>query len=138
MKVLPGELSPPIEIFSRKRWNLTGVEVSAGERYRFRAEGRWTDFTIQASARGYSTGEAPTISRIFLSIFEHARRLPSENWFALIGVIASDESTAFLIGEQLDDWTASRSGELMCYANDVPAACFNNRGSVILTITRIA
>ena len=136
MKLAPGESSPPVQVHSRKIWNATGIEVAAGERYAFRAQGEWTDFTIDASPKGYATMEAPGLSRKFLSFFEHARRMPGANWFALIGAIGQDETSAFLIGERREDWEATGNGELMCFANDVRMAYFNNCGSVTLTITR--
>ena len=137
MKLAPGMHSLPLRIKARKPWNATGIEVAQGEQYTLQAKGKWIDLLIRRTARGYPTEEAPAASRSFLSRFEDSRRMPKENWFALVGTIGKDESSAFVIGEELVDWQPSGSGELMCFANDVPGAYFNNFGSVTLTVTRI-
>ena len=63
--------------------------------------------------------------------------MPAEKWFALVGAVGKDEARLFLIGENLEGWEAKGDGELMCFANDVPRAYFNNHGSITLTITRV-
>ena len=137
MRLAPGEQSAPLRIKARRPWNPTGIEVAAGEQYAFQAQGKWLDFIISRTAGGYSTEQAPAVSRSFLSRHEDSRRMPRENWFVLVGTVGQDESTAFVIGEKLENWQPAGAGELMCFANDVPGAYFNNFGSVTLRVTRI-
>ena len=61
----------------------------------------------------------------------------SVNWFALIGAIGKNETTAFPIGDTLQNWRATGMGEVTCFANDVWVAYFNNHRSITLTVTRI-
>jgi hypothetical protein len=113
--------SKPIN--SRPHWNKTGFQVTAGKTYRLRAGGMWCDATNKHDANGY---EKPSLDR-----WRRFRRVRSAPWFALIGTVEGRD--AFVIGTD-KTWTATRSGELWCYANDVWFMYWNNRGSVTLEI----
>ena len=130
--------SRSLDVLAREKRNGTGIEVAPGERYLFRSEGEWTDLWIRCGPDGYATRDAPLLSRWFLALFEGRRRLSAENWFVLAGVVGDDDAAAFRIGGRLDDWGPTVAGELLCFANDVPSAYFNNRGSITLTVRRIA
>ena len=67
--------------------------------------------------------------------FEDKRRMPADEWFALIGALNSDPSTAFLIGSRCE-YTASSSGQLTCFANDVDGFDRSNWGHVTMTVKR--
>jgi hypothetical protein len=54
-------------------------------------------------------------------------------WFALIGAIDSDSSTQFLIGTQSVS-APVRTGQLCCFANDVPGFYWNNKGAIQLIV----
>jgi hypothetical protein len=116
------------EIQAIRKWNKTGIHMVAGQEYMLSAKGEWIDWFIQ-----YGPDGGASRSNLFLKLFEWARRMPHENWFALIGAIDSDQRTAFLIGSSRV-YRASVSGELTCYANDVPWAYGNNKGSVTLNV----
>jgi hypothetical protein len=60
--------------------------------------------------------------------------MPREPWLALIGIIDGNRSSAFRIGET-SSWIATRSGELGCFANDIPGMYWNNKGAVDLQCT---
>lgn len=64
------------------------------------------------------------------------KRVPSERWFALIGSIDADDARAFPIGAGRE-WVAPDAGVLTCFANDVPWAYLNNRGTVDLSVLRV-
>ena len=121
-----------MEIASQQKWNHTGFQLEQGVTYRFTAQGQWIDWYIPHGPDGDGSG-----SHFLLRLFERWRRRPKDNWFALIGAIGEDESTTFLIGSSLPRFKAPRSGELTCFANDVPWAYGNNKGSVSLTVERI-
>jgi hypothetical protein len=119
-------------IRAARPWNDTGIVLEAGAAYALAAEGDWTDFFIRSGPEG---NPAPTwTQRLLLSRL----RMPGERYFALIGAIDRDPATQFLIGRGLARWIASRSGQLTCFANDVPGFYWNNRGAVKLTVTRLA
>jgi hypothetical protein len=134
VKLAVGE-SIMVPIRARLRWNKTGLLLFQGQEYHLVASGRWKDAYITATADGYEAGP-DLLSRIFLRIFERWRRAPSENWFLLMGAVNSQEDAAFPIGAERQ-WVAVASGELTCFANDVPCAYWNNIGQIRLTIRRV-
>lgn len=82
--------------------------------------------------------------------FWYTRRLENVPWMALVGVIANDNGHAnpdndgsprpherFLIGEGTE-WVVSNPGYLYAFANDIWSSYDENRGSVRLTVTRVA
>ena len=120
-----------MEIIARNKWNHTGFQLEQGVEYKFSAQGQWIDWYIVHGPDGDGSG-----ANLFLRLFEHFRRRPKDKWFALIGAVGEDESTTFLIGSNLR-FRANHSGELTCYANDVPWAYDNNRGSIQLEVERL-
>jgi hypothetical protein len=117
------------KIRARLPWNKTGIRLVSGERYSLTATGKWVDFFICHGP----AGDPSTFQ--YLRRFEASRRMPAENWFALIGALDCDQRTAFLIGEA-NEITMARSGELTCYANDLPSMYWNNWGHVNLQVKR--
>lgn len=111
--------SQTVYISAKEHWARTGLYLSTGCRYRFRAEGEWLDASIRASADGpVSLLQAGTwayglagISEGFRGIyrritqnpyaenlmFRWGRRQPDLPWFSLVGVVANgagvDETT---------------------------------------------
>jgi hypothetical protein len=133
----PGDASRALRVRACVRWNATGVRVMPGQRYAFVASGRWTDFFISAGPDGYAA-EAHRFVGPLLRRFENQRRAPDELWFCLMGSVEPN-GTPFRIGSRLE-WTVPQgvSGEIGCFANDVPFAYLNNWGAVQLTIERRA
>ena len=125
------QLPPPVKVCSRERWNDTGIQVSAGETYHFKATGQWNDASIVCGPEGYES------KNFILRISERLRRVPGARWFALIGVLNHDLSTAFVIG-QGGKQTFATGGLLSCFANDVSFMYWNNSGSVEVKITRLS
>lgn len=125
-----------VRIRAREPRNDTGITLVAGQRYEMRSTGTWTDF-ITRDTNGFTSAEAPRLTRRLLQRNEHRRRRPHENWFVLIGTIGRDESTTFRIGTAVTR-QADRTGELVCLANDVPNAYWNNWGAVELAVTRLS
>jgi len=119
-------------IDAHKYWNATGIYLEIGASYKFEVQGEqfWYDAKIRSDADGYT--------KPWLRWAEMFRRKPNENWFSLIGNIGQSGKQEFLIGKKLEKHKATSSGELFCYANDVPIMYFNNRGTLIVTITRLS
>jgi len=107
-------------------WNDTGLDVPPQGNLHFVATGQWTDWYINTTPAGYEKAS--------LKAVEHLRRLPSANWFALVGAFDKDLSTAFLIGEGRT-LVAEKGGRLFVFANDIAWLYWNNVGSVSLSIT---
>ena len=125
--LLPGN-KETVDIYARKFWNRTSIHLEVGANYHFKATGKWTDLIIETDADGFQ--------RRYLQPFEAFRRVPTQNWFALIGTVDRMMTTAFLIGKEVT-LTPPKSGELVCFANDVSSMYWNNWGRLRLTVTRL-
>ena len=113
-------------ISSRSRWNETNIALVAGKRYLITATGKWVDFFL-------CHGPAGDPGRGYMRLFDHRKRVPNENWFALIGALGCNPNTAFLIGNKRDI-TIQTAGELTCFANDMSSMYWNNWGHVELCV----
>ncbi len=120
-----------VTVAARRLWNDTGVVLEQGRTYRFTATGEWVDAWNRCGPDGYAS------NNVFLRLAEWARRDPPEPWFALIGAHAHDLSTQFAIGAG-SECQPRHTGELTCFANDVPFFYWNNWGEISLTIERVA
>jgi hypothetical protein len=117
-------------IHARSHWNATDIVLQENSTYQLLAIGVWWDLFTKCGAEGYPTGN-PLQER-----FRNRRRMPRENWFALIGTFDCDPSTAFLIGSQkVYQVPEGTGGELCCFANDVCGFYWNNFGFVTLEVS---
>jgi hypothetical protein len=114
-----------------KLWNPSGIALERGRVYDVNVEGdqTWKDWCIPTDADGY-TREA-------LRPFEFLKRVPDQNWLKLIGAIGRDGRTPIIIGSGMTNFSPSKSGELLCFANDLAWMYWNNCGSIRVTVTRI-
>ena len=69
-----------------------------------------------------------------LRVKGHASR--KAEYFTLIGTIGESIEHAFVIGAGPCVFTAPISGELVCFANDLDPAYWNNFGSMKLSIVQ--
>ncbi len=117
-------------ISARSQWNRTGIRLTAREKYLLTAKGCWVDFFLIHRPPGDPS------QFTYMRWFERYRRMPTTNWFALIGTVNCDLSTAFVIGESKE--ITGIEGELTCFANDVPCMYWNNWGHVELLVEQYA
>lgn len=121
-----------VTIKAQHRWNNTFYQISAGKKYRFQATGTWIDLSTPASATGYED--------LQLKPFEWMRRFPQAKWFSLIGSIEKNKNTFFDIGRLIEEngiFTATTSGNLECFANDVWFMYWNNKGAIELKVMEL-
>ena len=118
-----------VAVAAKEYWNHSGLLLKKGEHNDLEVPGNqtWWDAGNQSGADGYSTWK--------LAPFAILRRYVSEKWFVLVGTI--DYKKAFVIGRQLKGFTPELDGELTCYANDARGFYGNNRGELLLKVTRI-
>ena len=112
----------------------TGIDLVAGQTYRFTAHGTWVDLDYPAGPDG---DPHPGAVRAALNL---TRRLDSALWMALLGRI--DHGDWFLIGSA-SELTPQTGGRLFCCANDAVVSLHlhldaygNNQGSVVLKIVQ--
>ena len=120
-----------VHVHARRYWNDTGLELVKDAVYACYARGRWWDLIFQSGPDGY---EAPWWS-LLQRLLAGRRRVPTARWFALCGIVSGGGTDTFLIG------SAARlqvpAGRMLCFANDVPGAYWNNFGTITLTIERL-
>ncbi len=162
-RVLDAGDSISVDVFSRERWNYTGVWLAPGK-YQLNGNGEWLDRSIRSGPKGTSDGDfhlgelvhiiGSTLGWVEQGMqkligndaadLKFTKRHEQWDWFALIGVVAnSDRKPAsdgsppphqtFLIGNQRT-LTLKQPGYLYAYANDAWDFYGNNRGCLQLTI----
>jgi hypothetical protein len=122
-----------IDVNSRLHWNSTAFELAKGREYRFTASGTWYDASIAATATGFSDPRLDWLGWM--------RRMPRARWLSVVGAIDMRRETRFDIGRLIEDgstYTATASGTLYCYANDVWFMYWNNTGSIDLEIVEMS
>lgn len=120
-----------VPVRARCVWNDTNLSFETDGRYRIAASGTWVDFFLKHGPAGDPS------PNFYLRWFEGLRRVKNANWFALVGALDRDMESAFVIGAGCDYQATSR-GQLTCFANDVKGFYWNNRGTVAVTVTRVA
>ena len=119
-----------VGVHARAKWNDTTLQLLKGEEYLIGATGRWYDASIPSGPGGY---ESPSL---LFRLVQWLRRVPKANWFALIGAIGQNESTVFVIGENMR-LEVLEDGVMYCFANDLRFLYCNNSGMVTMTVTRL-
>jgi hypothetical protein len=161
--ILQAGQSRTFDVFAIQHWNATGLYLEADVTYKFVASGEWIDYKDKFSPAGresfgfhsgdmvrYASSMLGSAEITFQTLtgrradFWLTRRDERAPWLALMGFIASERGAGhdtlangetFLIGEK-GEITPESSGYLYCFANDAWQTYGNNRGSVVLTITR--
>jgi hypothetical protein len=138
MMTSPGTIGPldvgrsaTVLVDAREQWNRTGLILTEGQSYSFYVPGEefWRDGALEVTADGYT--------RFWLSPFGYLKRVPRANWFRLVGQIGHLPSERFVIGMGLSGHAPRVTGELVCFANDIPWMYWNNSGLIKLTVRRV-
>lgn len=154
-------------VFAREHWNASGLYLEAGCRYAFAARGEWIDGGIACGPAGAKAAkfDPGKLAQLFGSLFGDAekiyqkltgkagadwwgtKRVEAADWFELTGMIANQPNSdgsgtpdcgeLIVIGDKASH-VPRRSGYLYCFANDAWKFYGNNRGSVELSVRRVA
>jgi hypothetical protein len=123
-----------VRVDAAEPWNRSGILLERGAVYDFRVESvdePWVDNGIPATpGRGWITWHrfAYWPLRVFA-------RVPSRNWYTLIGAIGRDREHFFYIGDGTTH-AATATGELLSFANDKADKYRNNHGRLTLRVCR--
>ena len=119
-------------IHARPRWNHTNVILKQGDTYDVQVPPgqQWRDSGVKCGPDGFTN--------LLVAPFTPLLRVRAVNgqrarFFTLIGTIGESLRHAFIIGNGTK-FTAAADGELVCFANDVPWAYFNNKGSIEIQV----
>lgn len=119
------------EVPAVEPWWKPPVVLQKGERYFFRASGRWFDASIPHDPNGRDVEKLEKWKR-FIRCKENGA-----TWFTLIGSVGKDSRSFFPIGDGSfwpDGWVATTSGQFYCFANDVRFMYWNNKLKIDLEI----
>lgn len=110
---------------ARRKWNPV-ARLRSGVEYLIEVapDQVWYDWRIQTGPEGYE--------RWYLRPLRLMRRMRSAPWFALVGVI--DEGPMFSISDG-QIISSEKDAELSCFANDIGFMYWNNRGTVLVSVT---
>jgi hypothetical protein len=132
-----------VEVNPCERFVPSGIEIIAGAKYQFKAEGKWKDSMIVCGPKGWPS--------FLLAAWN---RLPGQRIFALCASVGNEEKDlskqAFYVGEE-HIWTAPSefievsNRQLYFFANDWPSKYGNNEalppekgGPLRVTIMRLS
>lgn len=116
------------DIYASEYWNRTGIIITRGKRYSFEANGEWSDGGHLCSADGWT----PDWNSLVLKLVEFSKRQSVQPLFKLIAAV--DGNRPYIVLGTRGSFVAPQSGELYCFANDVPGFYGNNSGKVSLKI----
>jgi hypothetical protein len=121
-----------ISVDAGRIWNDSRIDVAVGESYDFNVPNGevWTDWTIPCDADGY-------VSTPSIRLWEPLRRVPSENWFKLIGVVGKSTDASIVIGSSLSNFSTTIPGRLFFFANDLWWMYWNNKGRIGVWVKRL-
>jgi hypothetical protein len=136
-------MSTTFTVDSERLYNWSGIYLERGAYYTFEPEAgkTWLDASIKCTTKGWKTeDELSWVKGYIVEHFEDDRRCPDADWFELIGTLGDDDNKLFRIGEGGADKTyqAIDNGELYAFANDLLSKYGNNKGSIDVTVTRVA
>ena len=116
-----------------ERWFHTGFLLAQSASYRITVpRGQvWTDWWVENGPIGQATLLQKPLRP---DLRFPPSRDPRATFFTLIGTIGESLEHAFVIGAGPCDFQAPISGEFVCFANDLWAVYWNNRGSMRLII----
>jgi hypothetical protein len=114
-------------------WFDTGIQLRRGLTYRIEVPPgqTWIDWFVKCGPEGRTTSLQKLFHRRLRVRQEGQRRA---EFFTLIGTIGRSLEHAFIIGAGPRTCTAVMDGPLVCFANDVPWAYWNNRGAIDINV----
>jgi hypothetical protein len=113
---------------SREYWNPTGIILEKGRGYSFEAQGEWRDGSNLCDANGW----VPQWNKLVLNLVELSKRQRGQPLFKLIGAV--EKNSPYIPLGVKGSFIAPASGQLFCFANDVPGFYGNNFGTLKLRI----
>ncbi|MBL8517220.1 MAG: hypothetical protein JNM76_09640 [Betaproteobacteria bacterium] len=128
-----GETAGPIPVLAILLWNPSRILARPGQRFLIETDDSvWTDDGLPATAAGLP---GHGIQRFTAAMC----RNKNAGWLELVGALGRDSDDHFRVGKgTVWENKTGNEAELFFYANDVYFMYFNNAGSVMVTVTRLA
>lgn len=130
---IPLHHSETILISAKQFFSYMSVSVKKGEVYNFRVVGQqnYKDWTVATTADGWDN------KMLEWKIARNGKRLKTARCYELSAIIGVDTNSMFAIGKQLDRYSAISDGNLRFFVNDHKRFYWNNKGFLLLKITRV-
>jgi hypothetical protein len=123
-------------IYADQEWNDSEILVRENERYSFEivCVHHWKDGIVEADP---ITGWKNNCFRAIGFLFAFLKRSSKAPWYALVGGVGRHEEADFAVRTGIENArTVNECGKLHFYANDMTSRYFNNKGILVLKITR--
>jgi hypothetical protein len=118
-------------VYANRLWNDSGINVGWGQMYKFTVPNgeQWMDGGRLCRADGHA-------SNWLTQPWENLRRVPSANWFQLVGTIGRSTKPAIVIGSTPSEFSPQYPGRLYFFANDLPWMYWSNKGAIAVRVMR--
>lgn len=128
-----GESVGPIPVLAILHWNASRILARPGQRFLIEADDSvWLDDKMPATAAGEA---GMGLQRLTGTMCRHRQA----SWMELVGTLGRSHDHQFRIGRgTVWENLTGIEAEIHFYANDVYFMYFNNAGSVMVTVTRLA
>jgi hypothetical protein len=121
-----------VKVCSKVKLQDTGIDIIKDCEYKYSATGIWVDWFIPCNADGFHHVLSSLVDTMF---GRDMKRMPSANWFQLVGVIKGSQEIAYEIKLGVKGtFLSPESGRLHVFANDADFAYWNNFGYVELCV----
>ncbi|ASM51829.1 hypothetical protein PESP_b0237 [Pseudoalteromonas espejiana DSM 9414] len=139
MSVLQPNQSHDVMVFASEAHNNTGLMLEAGATYAFTPypDQYWYDDGVKCTPSGWHRDNVQLgVKEIPMALLEPFRRLPSAQWFTLVGAINNNDGDLFEIANGATV-TLTKSGEFTPFANDLSRFYGANAGKIKVKVTRL-
>lgn len=143
-KLLEVDGTQTAKVYANRKYNRSGVLLEKDAQYLFRVpEGQvWYDASIGCDENGWDRdGQELGMRELFIKLSEGRRRHPKARWFELIGTVGLNDENRFRVIKHTGAdaaFSPKAEGELYFFANDLDRMYGNNRGFIVVNVTRIA
>lgn len=128
-----------VKVVADRKYNWSGIQTEEGARYRFEADGIWSDGSMDCDAAGWVTESLGWVKEPIIQKFEDNRRCPEADWFELVGAYGDNDNDLFRLGGAVSsvEIIAKKAAPLWLFANDLSKLYWNNEGEIMIKITRV-
>ncbi|WP_432454219.1 MULTISPECIES: phospholipase effector Tle1 domain-containing protein [unclassified Agarivorans] len=128
------------KVLAHRKYNHTGIILVKGKQYLIENthQARWKDGNLQeVDGEGWDRSDVKLgLGELPIQISEAYRRVPDADWFSLCATIHDSDEDAFYVGNRIQ-FTATKTGELCLFANDLNSYYGNNTGHLRVQVQRL-
>lgn len=142
---MPTKKGIQTKVYAHLKYNHTGIYLVAGKKYKIEVidakKKQWRDGSMEnIDGKGWDRDDVKWgLRELPIKLAEPFRRVTKRGvkWFTLCGCIGTDDKSAFVIGNKLDKYSPTESGELCAFANDLDGYYGNNSGCLRIRVAEV-